>query len=175
MIYLLLLGLLIITATGTNHGNVGIETHDTWTYNLNVSGDTNITGNISCSNALNHDVSGGFIASGTIHANGNKINFTNTLNKNKINLLGTNNYGFGIATKTLQDSSQGNCSFYNNSNNSNTFNVNSLGNISCTGTIPTPGNIVCSSINCASNVSCSSISYNSIHLIVLKLFKYLMI
>ncbi len=56
--------------------------------------------NISCSGTLT--------TSGTINANGDKLNFPNTLNQYKINLWGTNNYGFGIAASTLQYSSQGN-------------------------------------------------------------------
>ena len=44
-------------------------------------------------------------ANGIIYANGDKLNFTNSLNQYKINLWGTNNYGFGIANETLQYSS----------------------------------------------------------------------
>ncbi len=51
-----------------------------------------------------------------------KLNFPNTLDQYKIDLWGTNNYGFGIAASTLQYSSQGNHSFYNSSNNANTYN-----------------------------------------------------
>ncbi len=36
---------------------------------------------------------------------------------------------------TLQYSSQGNHSFYNSTNNANTFTITSLGNVSCTGSI----------------------------------------
>ena len=42
---------------------------------------------------------------------------------------------FGIASSTLQYSSQGNHAFYNSANNANTFNIDSSGNISCTGQI----------------------------------------
>jgi hypothetical protein len=81
--------------------------------------------NVSCGGALT--------TSGTITANGDKLNFPNTLNQYKINLWGSNNYGFGIADSTLQYSSQGNHSFYNSSNNANTFTITSVGNVSCTG------------------------------------------
>ena len=70
---------------------------------------------------------------GTINANGDKLNFPNLLNQYKINLWGTNNYGFGIAAGTLQYSSQANHAFYNSANNVNTFNIDSVGNVSCIG------------------------------------------
>jgi hypothetical protein len=41
----------------------------------------------------------------------------------------------GIAASTLHYSSQGNHSFYNSSNNVNTFTITSLGNVSCSGSI----------------------------------------
>jgi hypothetical protein len=83
--------------------------------------------NVSCGGTLT--------TSGTINANGDKLNFPNTLNQYKINLWGINTYGFGIAGSTLQYSSQGNHSFYNSANNANTFTITSLGNVSCTGSI----------------------------------------
>ncbi len=64
-----------------------------------------------------------------------KLNFPNTLDQYKIHLWGTNKYGFGIADSTLQYSSQGNHSFYNSANNENTFNVNSVGNVYCSGRV----------------------------------------
>jgi len=74
---------------------------------------------------------------GTITVNGNKLNFPNTLDQYKINLWGTNNYGFGIAGGTLQYSSQGNHTFYNSSNNNPTFNIDSSGNVNIIGAITT--------------------------------------
>ncbi len=56
-------------------------------FNLDTSGNLNLARNL----ALN----------GTLTANGNKFNFPNTLEQYKINLWGTNNYGFGIAASTL--------------------------------------------------------------------------
>ena len=58
---------------------------------------------------------------GAITCNSDSLNFPNTLNQYKINLYGTNSYGFGIAGSTLQYSSQGFHKFYNSGNNANTF------------------------------------------------------
>jgi hypothetical protein len=55
--------------------------------------------------------------------------------------LGTNSYGFGIASGTLMYSSQSFHKFYNSSNNANTFTIDSTGNISCTGTLTTGSNL----------------------------------
>jgi hypothetical protein len=74
---------------------------------------------------------------GTITATGDKLNFPNTLNQYKINLWGTNNYGFGIAGGTLMYSSQGNHTFYNSNNNDTTFNIDSSGNVNIKGAITT--------------------------------------
>ena len=74
-------------------------------------------------------------ANGIIYANGDKLNFPNLINQYKINLYGTNSYGFGIAADTLQYSSQNYHKFYNSSNHANTFTIDSTGNISCTGNI----------------------------------------
>ncbi len=73
---------------------------------------------------------------GTITVNGDKLNFPNLLNQYKINLWGTNQYGFGIAASTLQYSSQGNHTFYNSSNNATTFIINSSGNVGIQNTSP---------------------------------------
>jgi hypothetical protein len=54
-------------------------------------------------------------ANGIIYANGDKLNFTNSLNQYKIDLWGTNTYGFGIANETLQYSSYNFHRFYNSS------------------------------------------------------------
>jgi hypothetical protein len=83
------------------------------------------TGNISCCSNLS--------TAGTIYANGDKLNFPNLLNQYKINLYGTNSYGFGIAGDILQYSSQNYHRFYNSSNNANTFTIDSTGNIISTG------------------------------------------
>jgi len=56
------------------------------------------TGNISCCSNLS--------TAGIIYANGDKLNFPNLINQYKINLYGTNSYGFGIAADTLQYSRQ---------------------------------------------------------------------
>jgi len=72
-------------------------------------------------------------ANGIIYANGDKLNFPNLINQYKINLYGTNSYGFGIAGDTLQYSSQKYHKFYNSSNNLNTFTIDSTGNIICVG------------------------------------------
>jgi hypothetical protein len=74
---------------------------------------------------------------GTITATGDKLNFPNTLNQYKINLWGTNNYGFGIAGGTLMYSSQGNHTFYNSNNNDPTFNIDISGNVNIKGAITT--------------------------------------
>ncbi len=71
---------------------------------------------------------------GAITCNSDSFNFPNTLNQYKINLYGTNSYGFGIAGSTLQYSSHNFHKFYNSSNNANTFTIDSTGNISCAGT-----------------------------------------
>jgi hypothetical protein len=73
---------------------------------------------------------------GTITANGDKLNFPSILNQYKINW--NIHSWFGIAG-TLQYSSQGNHSFYNSRNNANTFNIDSVGNVSCSGTTLTVG------------------------------------
>ncbi len=57
----------------------------------------------------------------------------------------TNNCGFGIASSTLQYSSQGNHSFYNSTNNANSFYIDSSGNISCAGTLTSTGKIYANS------------------------------
>ena len=73
--------------------------------------------------------------SGTTTLNGDKLNFPGTLNQYKINLWGTNNYGFGITAGTVMYSSQSFHKFYNSSNNANTFTIDSTGNVSCSGSI----------------------------------------
>ena len=40
-------------------------------------------------------------ATGDITCNSDKLNFPSTLNQYKINLWGTNNYGFGITAGTI--------------------------------------------------------------------------
>ncbi len=74
-------------------------------------------------------------SSGIIYASGDTLNFLNTLNQYKINLWGTNNSGFGIASDTLQYSSQNYHKFYNSSNNANTFTIDGSGNVSSSGHI----------------------------------------
>ena len=73
------------------------------------------------------------------------LQFPNTLNQYKINLYGTNSYGFGIAGGTLMYSSQSNHSFYNSGNNVNTFTIDSVGNTSCIGTLTASGKIYANS------------------------------
>jgi hypothetical protein len=77
-------------------GNVGIN-------NTSPTELLDVNGNIKCTGTIT--------TTGTKNANGNKLNFPNTLDQYKINLRGTNNYGFGIAASTLQYTSQGNHSF----------------------------------------------------------------
>ncbi len=72
-------------------------------------------------------------ANGTIYASGDQLNFVNTLNQYKINLWGTNNYGFGVANETLQYSSYNYHRFYNSTNNLNTFSIDGTDNITCVG------------------------------------------
>ncbi len=60
----------------------------------------------------------------------------------KIPLWGTNNYGFGIASNTLQYSSQGNHVFYNSTNNAMTLAIDSAGNTSCYGNLQTNNTVV---------------------------------
>ncbi len=91
------------------------------------------------------------VINGTITANSNKLNFPGTLDQYKINLWGTNNYGFGVAANTLQYSSQGFHKFYNSGNNANTFTIDTAGNISCSGTLTSGGNITCPAIACSSS------------------------
>jgi hypothetical protein len=67
-----------------------------------------------------------------ITATQNKLNFPNLLDKFKINLWGTNEYGFGIATNILQYSTLNTRAFY--TQNTNTFTIDSGGNTSCIGT-----------------------------------------
>jgi hypothetical protein len=68
-------------------------------------------------------------ANGIVYANGDKLNFPNLINQYKINLWGTNNYGFGVAGDTLQYSSSNYHKFYNSGNNFNTFTIDNTGNI----------------------------------------------
>lgn len=56
-----------------------------------------------------------------------------TLNQFKINLWGTNLYGFGIGGNTLMYSSQTFHSLYNSSSNLNTFSIDSSGNTTING------------------------------------------
>ena len=116
----------------------GINTITPGAYALNVNGTT----------LLNSDAT----ISGKIYANGNKLNFPNILDQYKINLWGTNEFGFGIASSTLTYSSNGNHSFYNSSNNANTFSIDGSGNTSCTGTL-TSGMITCPAITCTSTTT----------------------
>jgi hypothetical protein len=53
----------------------------------------------------------------TVTLLGNTLIFPGTLKQYKINIWGTNAYGFGIAASTTQYSSQSNHSFYNSSTN----------------------------------------------------------
>ncbi len=65
-------------------------------YNVNLEilnqGNTTTWGTLSC---------GAITTSGSVNANGNKLNFTKDLDQLKIN-WGTNSYGFEIAASTLQ-------------------------------------------------------------------------
>jgi hypothetical protein len=105
----------------------------TITYNINGSDKHIMTGS---SFGINTITPGSYAlnVNGTTYINGS-LNFPGTLDQYKINLWGINTYGFGIAASTLQYSSQGNHSFYNSSNNVNTFTITNLGNVSCTGSI----------------------------------------
>ena len=78
---------------------------------------------------------------GTLTVNGDNLQFPGTLNQYKINLWGTNSYGFGIASGTLMYSSQSFHKFYNSSNNANTFTIDSAGNISSAGAICCSGDL----------------------------------
>jgi hypothetical protein len=82
---------------------------------------TTILNNTSCLSSFN--------VSGTTPLNGNKLNFPNILNQFKINLWGTNNYGFGVADSTLQYSSQVTHKFHNSANNANTLTMDSTGSV----------------------------------------------
>jgi hypothetical protein len=73
---------------------------------------------------------------GSITCNSDKLNFPNALNQYKINLYGTNNYGFGIAGDTLQYSSVVYHRFYNSVNNLNTFTIDGTGNVGIGNTTP---------------------------------------
>ena len=58
---------------------------------------------------------------GSGYLTGDVLKFSDTLNQYKINLWGTNSYGFGIAGGILMYSSQANHAFYNSGNNVNKF------------------------------------------------------
>jgi len=96
-------------------GNVGIGTNNPATNKLYVNGNTTINGNL------------------TLGGTSGKIFLPNTLDKFKINLWGTNDYGFGIADGTLQYTSVNFHRFY--SGTTNTFSIYSNGNIYCNGEI----------------------------------------
>ncbi len=101
-----------------NGNNIGIATTATAFSNSSAINDMvirSINRLILHSGGAGHailiDSSNNVSCGGTINANGNKLNFPNTLEPYKINLWGTNNHGFGIAASTLQYSRQGNHTF----------------------------------------------------------------
>jgi hypothetical protein len=102
--------------------NASVNNPDTITEVFTVD-----NGNVSCTGTLT--------TSGVIYLNGDNLQFPNTLNQYKINLYGTNSYGFGIAGGTLMYSSQSVHNFYNSSNNVNTFSIDASGNITATGSL----------------------------------------
>ena len=80
-----------------------------------------------------------------------KLDFPNVLNQYKINLWGTNEYGFGIAGSTLMYSSRNFHNFYNSSNNLNTFSIDGSGNATMNG-----GNLIVGNSNSYPNVQLGS-------------------
>ena len=74
---------------------------------------------------------------GIIYPNGDNIKFPDTLNQFKINLWGTNLYGFGIASGTLMYSTQNWHKFYNL--NVNTFTIDNNGDASLLRNLVTGG------------------------------------
>jgi hypothetical protein len=108
------------------NGNVGIGAVNQ-TQKLYVNGNASIIGDL----ATNANLSVGT----TIFANGDKLNFPNLLNQYKINLWGTNNYGFGITGGTLMYSSSQYHRFYNSGNNVNTVQFDDVGNVNMIGAL----------------------------------------
>ena len=106
-------------------------------YSSNASGGYNVNlgilnnGNTTIRGTVN---SGAITTSGIINLNGDNLQFPNTLNQYKINLYGTNSYGFGIAGSTLMYSSPSYHKFYNGT--TNTFTINGSGNIGILNTAP---------------------------------------
>jgi hypothetical protein len=74
---------------------------------------------------------------GMIMANGDNLRFPDTINQFKINLWGTNVYGFGIASGTLMYSTQNWHKFYNF--NVNTFTIDNNGDASLLRNLVTGG------------------------------------
>jgi hypothetical protein len=83
----------------------------------------------------NTTINGNLSVATTIFANGDKLNFPNLLNQYKINLWGTNNYGFGITGGTLMYSSSQYHRFYNSGNNVNTVQFDDVGNVNMIGAL----------------------------------------
>jgi hypothetical protein len=83
----------------------------------------------------NTNINGNLSVATTIFANGDKLNFPNVLNQYKINLWGTNNYGFGITGGTLMYSSSQYHRFYNSGNNVNTVQFDDVGNVNMNGAL----------------------------------------
>jgi hypothetical protein len=107
-------------------GNVGIGAINQ-SQKLYVNGNASIIGDL----ATNANLSVGT----TIFANGDKLNFPNTLNQYKINLWATNVYGFGITGGTLMYSSAQYHRFYNSGNNVNTVQFDDVGNVNMIGAL----------------------------------------
>jgi len=104
---------------------VNFNNPSTFVSTLNISGNTTLNNATTCISSLN--------VSGTTILQGDKLNFPNILNQYKINLWGSNEYGFGITSGSIVYSSQGFHRFFNSANNTNTFNIDSSGNTTING------------------------------------------
>ena len=117
-------------------------------YSSGASGGYN--NNLTILNNGNTTIRGTLTNGGAINLNGDMLKFPDTLNQYKINLWGTNVYGFGIASGTVMYSSQIYHKFYNSANNVNTFTIDSVGNISSAGSLTVGSSL---QVNTTANIS----------------------
>ena len=132
---------LYFAATGTTYICSGGAAADNGLVVFSSLASGGYTTNLAIKNNGDTSIRGSLTSSGALYANGDVLNFPNLLNQYKINLWGTNNYGFGIAGGTIMYSSANYHKFYNSNNNVNTFTIDSVGNTFCTGSF-TSGNTI---------------------------------
>ena len=111
--------------------NIGITVQNGNAINFNTwlgNGTIMAINNTSVNTYQPTTINSSLTTTGTINPNGDNIQFPSTLNKFKINLWGTNLYGLGIASGTLQYTSQGYHQFYNGTTVTTT--IDGSGNVS---------------------------------------------